>query len=86
MLMFEGNALLNLVKFGSNPRVVLIAVGVKAGQSLQAISGSVMVNEPLRSFSKETRWLGVYTDARAFRKEKDQSCKYDRRHHLEAKG
>ena len=47
MFVFKCYAILNLIKFGLNPWIILVAIGVKSGQRLQTLGWSVVVDEPL---------------------------------------
>ena len=44
--MFEGDALLDLIKFRSDPWVSDISVGVQSSKSLQTLVGAPMIDEP----------------------------------------
>ena len=46
MLMLKGYGFLDLIKFGSDPRIVLIAVRVKSCEGLEAFVWAVVINEP----------------------------------------
>ena len=53
ILMFKGNALLDLLEFGADPGVILIAVAVQASKGLEALFGLVVVDEPARRLGEE---------------------------------
>lgn len=44
--MFEGDHILNLIEFCANPWVILIAVGVEAGERLKPLLDVAVVDEP----------------------------------------
>ena len=46
MFVFKGDHILNLVKFGTNPGIVLISMGMQFGQCTKTILRTAMVNKP----------------------------------------
>lgn len=51
--MFKGDGVLNLVKFGPDPRVVDITVCVKFCKRLETFIGAAVVDEPTRGLGEE---------------------------------
>jgi hypothetical protein len=47
MLVFECYAILDLIKFGLDPWIILVAIRMKSGQRLQTLGWSIVVDEPL---------------------------------------
>jgi hypothetical protein len=53
VFMLYCDAVLDLVKLGSYPRVVFVAVGVESGEGFEAFVGVAVVDEPTWGFGEE---------------------------------
>lgn len=51
--MLEGDGILNLIEFGTNPRVVDVAVSVQLGECLEALFRLAVIDKPARRFGEE---------------------------------
>lgn len=53
MLMFERDALLDLVEFGSDPRIGFITMSVQFCEGFEPFIGVAMIDEPSGGFGEE---------------------------------